>query len=175
MSSMSTFRKAKMKWLCRSCLCVLSIRDRFGHFVCMGFMTLITAMVLCARSQVSLLSVSKIRVPYALLGLRAEESLVLRHVEPPRYGEASIKPRARSWDRTEAIGALANRFTNWAARAPWREKCVIAVEKSGEVYLKLFQTPTAPREIRDCRPRESSWIFGIRLASSDEKSAREKN
>ena len=42
-----------------------------------------------------------------LLDLRAEESRVVRHVKPPRYGEASRRPRALSRVRTQAIGALA--------------------------------------------------------------------
>ena len=42
-----------------------------------------------------------------LLDLSAEESRVVRHVKPPRYGEASRIPRALSRVRTQAIGALA--------------------------------------------------------------------
>ena len=42
-----------------------------------------------------------------LLDLRAEASRVVRHVKPPRYGEASRRPRALSQIRTQAIGALA--------------------------------------------------------------------
>ena len=55
-----------------------------------GFMALITALVLFARSQDSLLFVSKCRVHivFSTIGFRAEESRVLRHVKPPRCGEA---------------------------------------------------------------------------------------
>ena len=42
-----------------------------------------------------------------LLGLRAEESRVIRHVKPPRCGEASRKPRALTRVRTQAFGGLA--------------------------------------------------------------------
>ena len=69
-------------------------------------MALITTLVLCARSQDSLLSVSMRRVLVVistLLDLRAKESRVLRQVKPPRYGEASRKPRALSWDRILAL------------------------------------------------------------------------
>ena len=73
------------------------------------FMALITTLVLCARSQDSLLSVSMRRVLVVistLLDLRAKESRVLRQVKPPRYGEASRKPRALSWDRILALIAI---------------------------------------------------------------------
>ena len=46
--------------------------------------------------------------------------LTNEHVRPPRCGVASRKPRALSWDRTQASGALARGFTNWAIRAPNR-------------------------------------------------------
>ena len=65
--------------------------------------------------QDSLLSVSGRRVLIGistLLVLTAEDSRVLRHVKPPRYGDASRKPRALIWDRTQAIDALAHGFTN---------------------------------------------------------------
>ena len=42
-----------------------------------------------------------------LLDLRAEESCVLRHAKPSRFGEASRRPRTLSRVRTQAIGALA--------------------------------------------------------------------
>ena len=42
-----------------------------------------------------------------LLDLRSEESRVIRHVKPPRRGEASRRPRALSRIQTQAIGALA--------------------------------------------------------------------
>ena len=83
-------------------------------YVCMGYMALITGLILCARSQDLLLSVSVRRVLVvisSLLDLRAEKGRVLRHVKLPRNEEASRKPRALSWDRTQAIGALAHGFT----------------------------------------------------------------
>ena len=43
-----------------------------------------------------------------LLGLRGEESRVIRHVKRPRCGEASCKIHEISDDRTQAIGALAH-------------------------------------------------------------------
>ena len=51
-------------------------------YVCMFFMAPITTMILCARFQDSVLSVSvrRARVVSRLLDLRAEESRVLRHV-----------------------------------------------------------------------------------------------
>ena len=63
--------------------------------VCMMcfFMALIATLVLCARSQHIVMSVSVRRVHVVLstlLDLRAEESRVIRHVKPPRCGEASI-------------------------------------------------------------------------------------
>ena len=80
-------------------------------YVRMGFMALITTLVLCARSQDSLLSVSVRRVHVVfstVLDLRAEESRFLRHVKPQRCEEASREPRALGWDRTKSIGALAH-------------------------------------------------------------------
>ena len=74
-----------------------------------GFFSLITTLVLCARSQDSLLSVSGrwvLGVVSTLLDLRAAESRVIRHLKPPCCGEASRKPRILSWDRTQAIGSL---------------------------------------------------------------------
>ena len=73
-------------------------------------MALITTLVLCARSQDLVMSVSVRRVHVVLstlLDLRAEESRVVIRVKPPRYGEASRRPRALSRVRTQAIGALA--------------------------------------------------------------------
>ena len=81
----------------------------------MGFKALITTLVLCARSQDSLLSVSVRRVLVVfptVSDLRTEESRVLRYAKPPRHGEASRKPRALSWDRTQAVSALALGFTH---------------------------------------------------------------
>ena len=78
-------------------------------YVCV-FMALIATTVLCARSQDLVMSVSVRRVHVVLstlLDLRAEESRVVRHVKPPRYGESSRRPRALSRVRTQAIGALA--------------------------------------------------------------------
>ena len=55
----------------------------------MDFMALITATVLCSRSQDSVLSVSVGYMSYyRLLDLRAKESRVLPHVKPMRCGEA---------------------------------------------------------------------------------------
>ena len=42
-----------------------------------------------------------------LLDLAAEESRAIRHLTRPRYGEASSKPPALSWDRTQGIVAFA--------------------------------------------------------------------
>ena len=73
-------------------------------------MALITTLVLCARSQHLVMSVSVRRVHVVLstlLDLRAEESRIVRHVKPPRCAEASRRPRALSQVRTQAIGALA--------------------------------------------------------------------
>ena len=76
--------------------------------LCMGFMALITTLVLCARSQDLVMSVRSVHVVLSTLpDLRAEESRVVRHVKTPRYGEASRRPRALSRVRTQAIGALA--------------------------------------------------------------------
>ena len=75
-----------------------------------AFMALIATAVLCARARDLLLSVSVrtvVVVISTLLDLRAEESRVRRHVKQPRFGDASRKPRALSWYRTQAIGALA--------------------------------------------------------------------
>ena len=83
------------------------------------FMAPITTLV--ARSQDSLLSVSVRRslvVVSTVLDLRAEKSRVLKHVKPLPCREASRKSRAHSWDRAQAIDALAHGLTNWAIRAP---------------------------------------------------------
>ena len=47
-----------------------------------------------------------------ILDSRAEESRILRRVKPPRFGEASRKPRAFSRVRSQAIGALAHGFSH---------------------------------------------------------------
>ena len=78
----------------------------------MGFMALITALVLCAGSQDLVRSVSVRGVHVAIVAFKGGESRVLRRVEPPRCGEASRKPRALSWVQTQAIGALTDDFTD---------------------------------------------------------------
>ena len=69
----------------------------------MGLMALITALVLCARSQDSLLSVlmRRVHVVFSTAGFMGGGKP--RHVKPPRCGEASRKPRALSRVRTQAI------------------------------------------------------------------------
>ena len=86
-------------------------------YVCMCFMALMTTLALCTRSQDLLLYVSARRVLVVfstVSDFRAEESRVLRHVKPPRCGEASRKFRALSWDRAQAIGALSHGFITGA-------------------------------------------------------------
>ena len=75
-------------------------------------MALVTAMISYARSQDSLLSASTrgVHDVFSTTGFEAEESCIMRHVKhfedrQPLFGEASSKPRALSWDRTQAIGA----------------------------------------------------------------------
>ena len=71
------------------------------------FLALMTALVLCARSQDFAMSVG-----YTLfsrsLDLRAEESRVVRLRKLPRCREASRKPCALSRVLAQAIGALAS-------------------------------------------------------------------
>ena len=76
---------------------------------CMGFMALITTLVLYARSQDLVMSRQRIGYMsfFGLLDLRAEESRVVRHVKTPRCGKESRTPRALSRVRTQAVGALA--------------------------------------------------------------------
>ena len=79
------------------------------------FMALITTLVLraglrihhCQRQCVGIHVVFSI-----LLDLRAEESRVLRHVKPPRFGEASRKPNARSWDVVADMPTSCNGFNS---------------------------------------------------------------
>ena len=78
----------------------------------MGFTPLITATVLSARPHDSLVSVRRVHAVFSAAGFRAQESRVLRHVKPPRCGEASRKPRALNLDRAQANGALAHAFTH---------------------------------------------------------------
>ena len=88
---------------------------RVCMYVCV-FMALITTLVLCARSQDLVMScqcVGYMLFSRLLLDLRAEESRVVRHVKPPRYREASRRPRALSRVRTHAIGALAQGSYSW--------------------------------------------------------------
>ena len=75
-----------------------------GMHVCV-FMAPITNLVLCARSQDLVMSVSvrRVHVVSRLLDIRAEESRVVRHVKPPCCGKASRRPRALSWVPTQAI------------------------------------------------------------------------
>ena len=84
----------------------------------------VNAMVLCASSPDSVLSVPvrRLHVVFSLPDLRAEERLVIRHAGPPRRGEASRKSRAPSGVRTQAIGALAHGSNNRATRAPPYQK-----------------------------------------------------
>ena len=58
------------------------------------FMALISCLVLVRQVLV---------VFSTLLYSRVEESLVLRHVKPPRSGEASRKPRALSWSEPKPL------------------------------------------------------------------------
>ena len=70
-------------------------------------MALITATVLCARSQDLLLSVPVRKVHAVLLtaGFKGGGKQRLRHVKKlPRWGEASRRSSALSWDQTQAIG-----------------------------------------------------------------------
>ena len=85
-----------------------------GFYVRMGFMALITALVLCARSQDSLCQCQCVEhLSYSQLpDLKAEDSRFLRHVKPPRSGEASRKPRALCWVLTQTTGALAYGLTD---------------------------------------------------------------
>ena len=50
--------------------------------------------------------------------LRAEETLVQRHVKPPRRGKVSRKPRALSWDRTQVIDSPSHDFSDAAFLCP---------------------------------------------------------
>ena len=56
-------------------------------------------------------SVCRIHVEVLTAGFKDEESYVVRHVKPPRCGEAFNKPRALSGGRNHAIGALAHGFS----------------------------------------------------------------
>ena len=78
-------------------------------YVCV-FMALITTLVLCARSQDLVISVSvrKVHVVLSTAGLRAEKSRVVGHVKKPRCGEESKRPRALGRVETQAIGAPAH-------------------------------------------------------------------
>ena len=81
-------------------------------YVSMCFMALITTLVLCARSQNIVMTVSVRRyISFSrLLDLKAEESRAVRLAKPPLYGEASKMPRALSRVPTQAIGALTRGF-----------------------------------------------------------------
>ena len=78
----------------------------------MVFMALTTAMVLCDRSQDSLLSVCRVNVSSTAEFKGGGRSRILRRSKPPRCGEASRKPCALSWDRTQIKSALAYGFGN---------------------------------------------------------------
>ena len=84
------------------------------QYECMGFMALITAMVVCAKSQRSLLSVSvrRVHVVFSAAGFNGEGEPCPKTGDTPRCREASRKPCALIWDRTQAIGALAHGFTH---------------------------------------------------------------
>ena len=93
-----------------------------------GFVTLVTTMVLWARSPDFLLRRNRNeRIESIPKGIgiesgtwknrfaqpynwRTEESRVIRQVEPSRCGETSSKPGALSWDRNKAVGASAHGF-----------------------------------------------------------------
>ena len=63
-------------------------------YVCVSIALIIT-LVLCARSPDLVMPVLRVLVLFSnILDLWAEESRVERHVKPPRYWEASRKPRA---------------------------------------------------------------------------------
>ena len=79
----------------------------------MGFMGCITAMVLCTRSQDSVLSVSvrSVYMSYSA-GFKGGVKPILGHVKPPQRGEVFRKSRALRWVQTQAIGALDHGFTH---------------------------------------------------------------
>ena len=80
----------------------------FARYACV-FMALITTLVLCARSQDLVMSVSvrRVNVVLSIAGFKGGGKPCRKTCEPPRYGEASRRPRALSRVRTQAIGALA--------------------------------------------------------------------
>ena len=83
---MGNVKEVQAKRLCRWHTGIDPMYRLFKVYVFVGFMALITAMVLCVKSQDSLLSVS-VSVGsmsyFRLLDLRVEESRVLRHLKPP--------------------------------------------------------------------------------------------
>ena len=102
-------------------------------------MAYITTLVLCARSQDLVMSCQCVGYMSfsRLLDLRAEESRVVRHVKPPRYGEASKRPHALSRARTQAIDAL--------VQGPYPLSY-----PSGRVWDKRLQPTFAPRCFIGC-------------------------
>ena len=74
-----------------------------GMIVCIGFIALLTTVLLGVRCQDLLLSVSARRIHVVFSTARFKGGRKLCHVKPPRCGETFRKPRALSRDRTQAI------------------------------------------------------------------------
>ena len=69
----------------------------------LGFMALVTVMVLRARSQDSLVSVRRAHVVFLTVGFKGKGNPRPKTRETAARGEASSKLRAGSWDRTPKI------------------------------------------------------------------------
>ena len=92
-------------------------------FVCKGFMAP-NCSGTCLRIQYFQCQCAGHMTYSRLLDLKAEESRVLRHVKPPRYREASRKPRAVGRIRTQAVGTLAHGFYSLSyPSAPGSQLC----------------------------------------------------
>ena len=98
-----------------------------------------------SRSKNPLLSVSvrRTHVAFSAAGFTGGRKPCLRQAKLPHRVGASRKLRALSWDRAQAIGALAHGFTHWATRAPnlieyWKK--LLSVENILLRYLWIIRT-----------------------------------
>ena len=90
----------------------------------------------------------------ALLDLWAQKSRDRRHVKLPRCGEASRKPRALNWDRSQAIGSLCK--WNWM------------VEKASKFFSKNLQEKILETNCAATSPTRSlvRWIAALYMTQT---------
>ena len=93
-----------------------------------------------------------------LLDLRVQESHVVRHVKPPRRGEATRRPHALSRVRTKAFGASAPRSYPWSY--PSRETLSLDPE---HLFKQQLEQSRAKLHVRRFTYHHCSQILSIKI------------